>query len=103
MRAKPKPARLTRKQLEWKLVEANAQQAHVYYFATKELEKASTDSLMASGVTLQLTALGGRKIIDAVLIRDGLSPATVAAIKADLKRSFDLATSYSFLGGKDGS
>lgn len=45
-----------------------------------------------SAVLLTLTALGGRELVAPVAIRDGLSPATVAAIQDDLRRSFELAT-----------
>lgn len=45
-----------------------------------------------SAVILTLTALGGREIVAPVAIRDGLSPATVAALQADIARSFELAT-----------
>jgi outer membrane protein TolC len=45
-----------------------------------------------SAVILTVTALGGREIVPPVAIRDGLSPATVAAIQKDLRRSFELAT-----------
>ena len=47
---------------------------------------------MASGVILELTALGGKEIIPPVMIRDGLSQATIKAIQNDLCRSFELAT-----------
>lgn len=45
-----------------------------------------------SAVILTLTALGGREIVPPVAIRDGLAPATVAALQDDLRRSFELAT-----------
>jgi len=32
--------------------------------------------------------------MEPTLIRDGLSPETIAAIKADLKRSYDLAIQF---------
>ena len=78
--------------LERKLLEALAGQAHVYNFANATADKASTDHLLGSGVIMTLTVLGGRKIMEPVLFRDGLSAETIAAIKADLKRSFDSAT-----------
>jgi len=48
--------------------------------------------MMASGVVLQLTALGGRELIPPVVIRDGLWPETIAALQEDLRRSFEIAT-----------
>lgn len=94
---KPKPkqtkqARIA--ELERKLAEAMAGQAHVYHFASATMDKASTNHLMASGVILTLTVLGGRQVFEPVLIRDGLSPETIAAIKADMLRSYDLAVMH---------
>lgn len=91
---KLKPPKPTRKELERKLMEAKACQAHVYHFVNGSIEKASTKHMMASGVVLTLTALGGRELTMPVVIMDGLSDETIAAIKADLKRSYDSATKY---------
>lgn len=79
-------------ELEQKLKEAEAQQAHVYHFADAGIGKMSTEHLMGSGVMLTLTVLGGCEVFRPVLIRDGLSDETIAALKEDLKRSFKLAT-----------
>jgi len=81
-------------ELERMLREARAAQVHNYHFADATVEKASMRHLTASGVILTLTALGGLAICDPVLILDGLSTATIEALKADLRRSFDLATLY---------
>ena len=80
--------------LKRKLTEALAGQAHVYHFAGCELQKLSTDRLMGSGVIITMTVLGGRPGMEPTLIRDGLSPETIAAIKADFKRSYDLAIQF---------
>lgn len=80
--------------LERRLQEAIAGQAHTYYFADTSLDKASAKHLTASGVVITLTVLGGRKICEPVLIRDGLSNETIAALKADIVRSYQLATLY---------
>lgn len=82
------------KELERKNLELNAQLAFVYASVYREIDKASVDKMMASGVLLQLTALGGRELISPVVIRDGLSNETIEAIKKDLKRSYDLAVMY---------
>jgi len=74
-----------------RVLELRAQLASTMGAAFDDLPKAG-DSLHGSAVILELTALGGRKIIEAVAIRDGLSPATIAAIQKDLCRSFELAT-----------
>lgn len=89
-----KPKQPTRAELERKLKEAQASQAYVYHSASTNIDKASTDHLLGCGVIMTLTVLGGREIILPVLIRDGLSPETIEAIKNDLKRSYDLATMY---------
>ena len=89
---KPKKTKAERiAELELKLREAEAGQAHVYYFADIALDKASIDHLRASGVIVTLTALGGREICAPILIRDGLSKETVAALRLDLARSYDVA------------
>ncbi len=78
-------------ELETRLAEALAGQAFVYAPASQDLSKASTNDMMGSGVVLRLHALGGREIISPVLIRDGLSLETIAALKADLVRSYELS------------
>lgn len=88
---KTKPAKPTRQQLERKLLESEALALYRYGSAYTDIGKASTDHLMASGVLLQLTALGGREIIRPVVIRDGLSPDTIECLKRDIKRSSDQA------------
>lgn len=87
-----KPQRIA--ELERKLNEALAGQAHVYHFASASIDKASTDHLLASGVIITLTVLGGREIFNPVLIRDGLSRETIAALKADFARSYENAVSF---------
>ena len=79
-------------ELERKLVEVQAQHAYIYKVAVEGIKKAGTDRLMASGVVLTLTALGGREVCPPVLIRDGLSEDTIRALVGDMIRSFDLAT-----------
>lgn len=84
-------AKLTKADLRRKVAELESQLAHVYHFADAQIDKAGAP-LMASGVVMTLTAIGGREIIPPVCIKDGLSPATIAAIRADLRRSYELAT-----------
>ena len=81
-------------QLKKQLTEALAGQAHVYHFADAALDKASVNSLMGSGVVLTVTVLGGREIISPTLIRNGLSSELIAALRADLVRSYEDATSF---------
>lgn len=87
-----KPKKPTRKDLERQVLELKAQLAFGYASASSDVEKAGTNHMMASGVLLQLTALGGREIIKPVVIRDGLSDETIEALKKDLARSYELAT-----------
>ena len=89
-----KPKKTTCAELERKVFELEAQLVHQPHFADANIHKASTERLMGSGVILQLTALGGRKIVDPVLIKDGLSPATIESIKADLRRTYDLLVMF---------
>lgn len=77
--------------LERKLFEARAQYAATLGKAFDAVEKAGSD-YHASGVIVQITALGGKEVIPPVMIRDGLSAATVKALQGDLSRSFELAT-----------
>lgn len=81
-------------ELERQLAEALAGQAHVYHFASSALDKATTKHLGASGVVITATVLGGRKLFEPVLIRDGLSDELIAALRADFKRSYDLAVMF---------
>lgn len=71
-----------------------AGQVHQYHFADANIDKCSTDRMMASGVILTLSALGGRVIVEPVCIRDGLSKETIEALRADFRRSYLHATSF---------
>ena len=79
-------------ELEQKLEEAKAHHIYRHHFASKALDKFSTDKLMGSGVVLSLTLVGGKDLFEPVMIRNGLSKETIAALKADLARSFNYAT-----------
>ena len=100
MNKSAKPAKKTRAQLERQVLELQGQLASRYHFASANLAKAGTDKMMSSGVLLQLTALGGREIVDPVVILDGLSDETIAAIQGDLKRSYDLAVMHAVTASK---
>jgi hypothetical protein len=78
---------------ELKVFELRAQLACTLGAAFDALIKAP-DS-MGSGVIIQIHALGGREIVAPVMIRDGLSRETRAALCDDLRRSFELATMVS--------
>lgn len=84
----------TVKDFKREIVELRAQLAHAYHFASIGIDKAGTRNMMASGVLVHLTALGGREIIDPVVIKDGLSDDTIKAIKADMVRSYEIAVAF---------
>lgn len=88
MRKKIKPKKPTRAELVRKILELNAQLIHVYHFADQYLDNIRPGSYVGSGVLLQLSAIGGREIIPPVMIKDGLSTETIAAIRRDLARSY---------------
>lgn len=94
MSRRPAGKRETRADLSRRIRELEAQLAYTYHIASSTLHKAGQDRMMASGVLLTLNALGGAEIIPPVVIRDGLSAETIAAIRADIARSFDLATQF---------
>jgi hypothetical protein len=87
-----KKPKLTKAQLRRKIKEAEAHQIHNYHFADGYLAKMG--NFEASSVIIELTALGGREIIPPTAIRNGLSQATIDAIRADLTRSYLYATEF---------
>ena len=91
MTKKPKQ---TRQDLERKVRELEAQLVHRCHFASRTIDKAGIKSLTGSGVIISLVTLGGREIIEPVCIRDGLSDETIAALKADFVRSYEIATMF---------
>ena len=76
-------------ELENKLRSAEAYQVHKLHFASYALDKISTDKMGGSGVIISITYLNGKPIVDPTAISDGLSPETVAALQADMRRSFE--------------
>ena len=85
--------RLTYKQIQRQLLESEANQPYTLRRAHESVDKTSIDRLTGSGIVLHITGLGGADIVEPVMIGDGLSNETIAAIKADLKRCSDLKTS----------
>jgi hypothetical protein len=85
-------AKVTKAALERRVLELEASIASTYYYAQIALKKLSTDHMMASGVVLSITRLGGAVGIQPVMIHDGLSLETIAAISKDIQRSYNLAT-----------
>ena len=66
------------------LAQLEASMLHTQREAYTGLPKAGKDSMMASGVIVTLTALGGRQIVPPFVITDGLSPDTIQALQHDL-------------------
>jgi hypothetical protein len=64
--------------------------------AYKQVDKCGQDRYMASAVTITIKNINvnNNVIVEEVAIGDGLSPDTIAAIKADIKRGYDLMMSY---------
>lgn len=81
-------------ELQRKLKESEALQTCTYHFAATELKRLSVERCTGSAVIMELTLLGGKKKVGPVAIRDGLSPETIAAIHADLSRSYALAVEF---------
>ena len=82
-----KPKKPSRADLERKIKELTAQLPSTYHFANGTID--ATERLMGSAVILELTGLGGKQMIVPVAIRDGLSPETIAALRADIARSYE--------------
>ena len=89
-----KPKKPTRKELERKIYELSAQQAHVYHFAETALDRATMAKQLGGCVIIEITTLGERLKILPFAIRDGLSDETIAALKKDMARSYELAIMY---------
>jgi thiamine biosynthesis protein ThiC len=86
-----KKTKTTKAQLQRKVRELEAQMASTYHFAAAALPKCG-DGMMGSGVLVHLSPLGGGDLVMPFVIRDGLSAATIAALNADIIRSYELAT-----------
>lgn len=89
---KTKKPKVTKTQLQRKVLELEANLASTYYFADAYLSQER--SYVGSGILLQMSAIGGKEIIPPVMILDGLSPETISAIRKDLARSYELATTF---------
>ena len=76
-------------ELERKLFVAEASQSYRHHFASKALDKLSTDNFLGSGLVVSITLLSGAKPFEPVMISGGLSKETIAALKTDLVRSFN--------------
>jgi len=57
--------------------------------AYKDIKKADKQRYMASGVIITIQNLSGTVIVESVMISDGLSDATISALQADIKATYD--------------
>lgn len=76
----------TVQQLKRKILELESQTILNLNHAAKNISKAG-EPLFASACIVQISALGGREILPAFCIYDGLSPDTIEAIKQDIIRT----------------
>lgn len=83
---------------EQKAREYLAGQVHQYHFADAAIGACGGDKWAASGVILTIDGLGGKRLVEPVLIRGGLSKETVDAIRADLRRSYKDAVAFKPVG-----
>lgn len=79
-------------ELERKLRLAESYQVHQLHFASADLDKFLREKMMGSGVVLTIESLSGRVMVGPCILRDGLSPETVAALHKDLAYSYIRAT-----------
>jgi hypothetical protein len=80
--------------LKRKLMETEAQLAHVYHFVNASIDKANKQRLMASGVLVRLNFLGGEEVCIPFVIKGGLSDATIQALKQDCRESYESAVEF---------
>ena len=88
-------------ELENKLRSAEAYQAHKLHFASYALDKLSTVRMYGSGVIISITSLSGNPLVDPTVISDGRSPETIAALQAEMRRSFEKRMELEPKGMKD--
>lgn len=87
-------------ELEKQLFVAQASQIYRAHFASAYLDKISTAKLTGSGVILSIHTIKGDQVFEPVLIANGLAPETIAALQADLARSFNYRTEMKPKGAK---
>lgn len=80
--------------LERKLVELQACGAHVPHFAEIGIRKASRERTMGSGIVVTMHYMGGAEVCLPFLLKDGLSDATIEALRADLRYTYDRAVEF---------
>lgn len=82
-------------ELERKLMEAEAAQAHVYHFAKSYIKANATRQKMAgSGIIVRLNYLGGKEVSSPFMLKDGFSDELIAALVADMQYSYANLTEF---------
>lgn len=89
-----KKSKITKTTLKRKLLEAESSTILSHKFAHTDINKCSIPKCTGSGVLIQISAIGGKQLINPILIKDGLSEETINSIKKDIKRSSDILTSF---------
>jgi len=91
-------AKVTKKQLKRKIEILEANSIHALTDAFQDIEKCGESKYFGSGVTITIKNINKDNpiICNEFLIIDGLSEDTIKAIKADIKRTYDLKVSLSF-------
>lgn len=84
----------TRATLRRKIKELEAQLSATLHFADIGIQSADMKRTMGSAVIISMHYLGGKEVCPTFAIRDGLSSETIAAIRADIRRSYELATMF---------
>lgn len=79
--------------LKRKLREAEAFQVHQLHFAADMLKKFSIDRIAGSSVILEVSSLGGKLVLGPVAV-NGFSAETIAALTADLRRTYQDRTEF---------
>lgn len=82
------------KRLEMELEHARACQVHTAHFAHRALDKLTIPKLTGSSVILTISKYHGEVVVGPVSIKNGLSDETIAAIKADLVRTYNEAIEF---------
>jgi hypothetical protein len=78
----------TRKDLERRILELEAQSALTLKSSIKVIDKAG-EPMFASACIVHITALGGREILPPFAVYDGLSKDTIDRLKTDLQRTLN--------------
>lgn len=87
----PKPSRA---QLESKIAALEAQLLSTVINAASEITALAKKDYTASAMIVTIKGLDGRELLKPVGINDGLSKETLAALHADIIRTYGLKTAY---------